>query len=120
MGQQTFQALAATDLTACQYHIARYSAANQVNIGSLATTEQLCGVIQSVTKSGQSVTVADFGESYVIAGGSITANALITTNGSGRAAAAGSSQMIIGRALEAAAADGNKIKCRLFTPYINS
>lgn len=120
MAKDTFSAVAATDLTACQYHIARYSAANQVNIGSLATTEQLCGVIQTVTKSGQHVTVADGGEGYVIAGGALTANALITTNGSGRAAAAGSGQVIVGRVLEAAAADGNKVRARYFKPYINS
>lgn len=119
MTQTTFSALAATDLSAVQFHLARWSAAGQVNISSMDTTDQGCGVIQSVSKSGEAVTVAHGGRGYVIAGASVTANDLFTCNGSGRAVTAGSADLIYGRALEAAAADGNRIRAHYFTPYKN-
>ena len=52
------------------------------------------------------VSIGIMGEMKVVAGGAITVHNAITTNGSGRAAAAASNDMLIGVALEAAGADG--------------
>lgn len=119
MTQKTFSALAATDLTACQFHLARWSAAGYVNISSYAATDQGAGVIQTVSRSGEAVTVAYGGKSFVTVGAAIAADTLFTCNGSGRAIAAGSGEVIYGRVLETAAADGNWVRCLLFAPFIN-
>ncbi len=119
MSNDTFTAKAAADLSAVQYHLVRWSAAGFINLSSLDTTDQGCGVLQTVTKSGQPAAVADAGNGYVIAGAAVTANDLFTCNGSGRAVTAGSADLIYGRALEAATADGDKIRARYFTPRKN-
>lgn len=119
MSNEVFSAKAAVDMTALQYHIARWSSAGNINIASLNTADDGCGVIQTVTKSGQHATIADGGDGYVIAGAAISANVLFTCNGSGRAVTAGSATTIFGRVEEAAAADGNKVRCRYFTPRKN-
>lgn len=111
-GLQTFGMKAAAALE--PYHIVRMTAARTVNVGSLATQTDLVGVVQGRPSSGEMVAVADFGESKVVAGAAITAGALLTTNGSGRAVAATSGQMAIGRALQAAGADGEIITARIW------
>lgn len=111
-----FTAVAAQNLLAKQYHIVWFSAAQVIQQASLGTNSALAGVIQSVTDSGQNGTVGYGGISKVVAGGSVTANVLITTNGSGRATAAASGDMAIGRALTAAGADGEVISALLFPP----
>lgn len=105
---------AASDLRRCQYHIMRYTAANEVNIASHAAATALLGpvgVLQTNPNSGQSGALAVSGEVKVIAGGSVSVNVLITNNSSGRATAAVSGDLVIGRALEAAGADGDHIRC---------
>src|SRR5207245_11303099 len=88
-----------------QDHIARLAAANLVNVASLKTDSAMVGV--TLTKPGnpgENVTVMFEGIAKVFAGGTLTANALLTTDGSGRAVAAGSGDMCFGRALTAGGA----------------
>lgn len=107
---------AAADLRGKKYHFVRASAANVCNQASDAANSGIIGVLQNNPNTGEAATVAFAGESKVYAGGVINVNAIITTNGSGRAAAAGSGDMGVGRALEAASADGHVITVLLFPP----
>ena len=113
-------AQAAADLTKQQYHFLRATAAGETNVASEAagkSPETLIGVQQNKPASGRAVTIGFFGESKVVAGGSITVNRWITSNGSGRAAAAGSGDNVIGMALVAASADGEVIRAMIFPPW---
>jgi hypothetical protein len=114
--QQTFNMTAAADLSGKQYHFVRGSAAFATNQASDATASSVLGVLQNKPASGREATIAFMGGSKVVAGGAITANDIITTNSSGRAATVASGQMGLGRAFEAAAADGDIISCLLFPP----
>lgn len=112
-------AAAASDLTNTRYHIMRWVAAGTCNIASHAAATAVLGpmgILQNKPTSGAAATIGFAGESKVVAGGSLTANTLITTNGSGRAAAATSGDIIIGRVLEAASADGDVVRCLMMPP----
>ena len=99
-----------------QYHIARFAAANTVNVASLKTDSAICGVTQTKPGNpGENVTVGVLGLSKVFAGGTISANAYATTDGSGRAVAAGSGDMVFGRPLVTTAA-GNVYTFIIFPP----
>lgn len=114
----TFTAKAAADLKDEQYHIMRASTwrtgiPNEVNIASnAAATSALgaIGVLMNNPDSGQAASIAYLGEVKVVAGGAITAGVLITNNSSGRATAAVSGDILVGRALEAAGANGETIR----------
>lgn len=114
--QETFTLQAAVDLSAARYHVARVSAAQTCNIASLATDDAIVGVIQNKAESGERVTIADGGTTKVVAGAAVTVNALLTTNGSGRAVAASSGDYVIGRALDAVSGNGDVLKMRLYKP----
>lgn len=110
---------AAADLSAAQYHFLRYSAADTVNVASNAVDEAMAGVlINKPDAVNRAASVAVRGEVKITAGGALTVNDLITTNGSGRAAAATSGDYIMGRVLETAGADGDIVRMRL-EPYFN-
>ena len=112
-------AQAAADLTGTQYHFLRHTAAGTTAVASEAAggANDLVGVQQNKPDSGQAVTIGYFGESKVVAGGSVTVNTYITTNGSGRAADAVSNDNVIGLALVAASADGEIIRALIFPPF---
>ena len=76
----------------------------------------LLGVLQNAPAVGEGMSIAYGGVSKVVAGAAITADAIITTNGSGRAVTVTSGDMAAGRALEAADADGDVITALLFHP----
>ena len=80
------------------------------------TSTALLGVMQNNPTVGEAMTIAFQGPSKVVAGGALTANALITSNASGRAAAVTSGDMVAGRVLEASGADGDVISVLLFHP----
>ena len=80
------------------------------------TSTALLGVMQNNPGRGEAMTIAYAGPSKVVAGGALTVNALITSNASGRAAAVTSGDLVAGRVLEAAGADGDVISCLLFHP----
>ena len=91
-----------------QYHIA----AGSGNYCSMAATKTgvLVGIVQNEpAATGESASICPFGMSKVIAGAAISVGARITCNASGRAAAAGSGDTILGYAKDAAAADGDVI-----------
>lgn len=98
------------------YIIVAATAAGQANQATDAGSSTILGVMQNNPKVGEAMTIACAGRSKVVAGGAITANAIITTNASGRATTVGSAQVAIGRALEAADADGDVITAMLFHP----
>lgn len=111
---------AAVDLTNCQYHIMRMTGALTVNISSnnvsAAATEAPIGVLQTDPRTNEAASIANFGMSKVVGGGTVTAGAYVTTNASGRCVDAGSGQVVIGRALETLANDGEIGAVFLFPP----
>lgn len=114
-------ATAAADLSAKQYHLMRFSAANTVNQSSLATDIDYAGVLQNTPESGEHATIRRGGKCKVVAGAATSFMDLITTNGSGRAIAvlSGTNQLVVGRLLEAASADGDIVTAEIFeTPYV--
>lgn len=106
-------AKAAGDLSGARYHFVRLSAADTVNISSHANATDAAGVlIQTAAAAGRHVSYVPGGtgeEVKITAGAAITVNQQLTCNGSGRAIAATSGTMIMGRALEAATQDGDVI-----------
>jgi hypothetical protein len=116
----TRSAQAAADLRTHQYHFLRAPAVGTVNVASEAAggANDLIGVLQNKPNVNDHATIMFFGESKIIAGGAVTANTFITTNGSGRAAAADSGDMAAGLALETATTDGEVIRAQIFPPYL--
>ena len=105
-----------TALGAAKYIIVRATAANQADQAVSATASAILGVMQNSPDVGEAMSIAYAGRSKVVAGGSLSVNAIITTNGSGRAAAVTSGDIAIGRVLEAAGADGDVVTAVLFHP----
>jgi hypothetical protein len=101
------------DFTNDKYTIVNLSAANTVVRATNATSRALFGVVINDPSSAQAATVAVRGVVKIRAAGSVTAAVLITTDSSGRATAAVSGDLVIGRALEAAGAAGENITCYL-------
>lgn len=90
-----------------QYHIAQGSG-NYCSMAS-ADTLALVGIVLNEPLNGEHASICPLGMCKVIAGASISAGARITSNGSGRAVAATSGDVIIGYAKDAAGADGDVI-----------
>jgi hypothetical protein len=80
------------------------------------TSTALLGVMQNNPGLGEAMSIAYAGPSKVVAGGVLSVNALITSNASGRAAAVTSGDLVAGRVLEAAGADGDVVSALLFHP----
>lgn len=112
---------AAGDLTAHQYRVMRGAGANLVNACSeTAVTslgaQQAIGVLQNNPNTDEAATVAYAGVSKAVAGAAVTANLMVTHNASAQVINAVSGAVVIGRALEAAGAAGDKITVLLFPP----
>ncbi len=117
--QLSYTMKAAGDLSAAQYHIMRDKADGTVDITSKVNILTAVGVLQNKpAAANRAATIAYAGKSKIRAGGSITMGDLLTTNSSGRAATAGSGDLVIGRALATAGADGDTITCILYPPYL--
>lgn len=117
MSQYIFTAgKAAADLSGKQHHVVRLADSDSVNQASEAVNTATIGVLTNKPKTNHHCAVQNGGVAYVVAGAAITAPALIATNGSGRAATAGSGDVVIGRALEDAGADGDVIRALLQPP----
>jgi hypothetical protein len=115
--QENFTAVAAADLSRKQYHFVRLSGADtKINQASEAAHSSLVGVLQNKPQTEEFANVAYAGLSKVVAGGAIPVNAIITTNGSGRAVQVASGQMAAGRALDAAGGDGEVITALIWHP----
>ena len=93
------------------------TAAVQAIQAPAATSSTILGVLQNGPKVGEAMTIAYSGLSKLVAGGALSANGIVTTNGSGRAAAVTSGDMAIGRVLEAAGANGDVVTALLFPPF---
>ena len=85
-------------------------------LATVTTSSNILGVLQNKPKVGEAMEIAQEGLSKVVAGGALTANAIFTTNGSGRAAAVTSGDFAVGRILEASGSDGDVVTAQLFFP----
>ena len=115
---EAITAQAAVDLSGRQYHVLRRSAAGIVNVASNpgGGAQEVAGVLLNKPTSGRNASVAVEGFTKVVAGGAVTANRMVTANGSGRIAHAVSGDWILGMALEAAGADGEIIQVHIGLP----
>ena len=119
--QQTIPGFtAAVDLSAKQYHIVRPAGTLTCDIASHALGSSAVGaplgVLQTDPRTGEAATIAFAGLSKVVTGAAVTVNALVSTNGSGRAIDAVSGSVVIGRAIEATSNDGEVATVLLFPP----
>lgn len=111
---------AAADLRLMRHHIMRVATApDLVNISSDRSATHIngpIGVLQNKPNSLQHASIGYFGVSKVTVGAATTANAFLTTNGSGRAINAVSGDIIVGKGLEAGGADGDVISMLIYPP----
>ena len=106
--------VASGDLSAAQFLFMTVSATG----AALNTTD--AGIVDGVLQNkpdalGKEATVAFSGVSKVVAGAAITAGALVKSDTAGKAITATTGDEVAGRAIEAAAADGNIISVLLDT-----
>ena len=108
------------DLRTKQYHILRATAAGVTDQASNpgGGPDDIIGILGNKPNTDQGAMVVHGGEYKVVAGAAVTANAMITTNSSGRAVsgAVTSGDWALGQALEAAAADGDLMRCLISMP----
>lgn len=93
---------------------------DQETVNTAGAGQRAIGVAQEEISAddatrGRVADIRVLGISYVVAGGAITAGALVTSNASGRAVTAAVGNIPAGVALQAAAADGDPIAV-LLTP----
>ena len=93
------------------------TAALQAIQATAATSSTILGVLQNGPAVGEAMTIAYKGLSKIVAGGALSANAIVTTNASGRAAAVTSGDIAVGRVLEAAVSNGDVVTALLFPPF---
>ena len=110
--------VAKQDMRTKQYRILRASAANECQVASFAGggADEVIGVLQNKPNNNEHAAVGFAGVSKVIAGAAVTANRLVTTDGSGQAIHASSGDWILGQALTAAGAAGESISALLGMP----
>ncbi len=99
---ETFEA--GQDLSAKQYHFVTMASDGQVDpTGAGAAAD---GVLQNApAAAGRAAAVAVVGRVKVLCGGTISANANVASNASGQAVAATTGNIVLGKALEAGAAN---------------
>lgn len=109
----------AADLSANQYQFLRHVGNGNVNVASLATNGMNTGILlNKPAAAGRHASILVEGRGKVFAGGAInTVGVFLATNGSGRAAVAGSGDMVLARCLETAASDGDIISVQVVTPW---
>lgn len=116
---RTFEADA--DLSSQIYHIMRISSGDtqRINVSSNAADMGGVGVLQTKPEAaGRFATVAMEGHSKVTVGAAVNSVGIhFTTNGSGRAIAASSGDVVYGRIFETANADGDVVEARLDQPF---
>lgn len=109
------------DLSDKQYHFMRLSGTKSTNQASNSTDTNYVGVLQNEPESGEQATVGRGGKMKVVAGGALSANDQITTNGSGRATgiSSGTNDVVYGRVLEASSADGDVVTADIYqSPFV--
>ena len=107
----TFKAEA--DLSAVQYYVMKVSAEDQVNIPT-ARTDVTIGVLQNEPKSGENAVIRVAGTTKAKSWSTITRGTYVTATADGRIMTADTDKdVVIGIALESAAADGDIIEILL-------
>jgi hypothetical protein len=111
--------VAAVDLSANQYNFVRDTGNGQINVASFKTSGMNGGVLMNKPSAAlRHASVAIEGRGKVVAGGAInTAQIFLCCNGSGRAAVAGSGDIVLAQSIETAAADGDIISVELVKPW---
>tara|TARA_Y100000310_G_scaffold340038_1_gene434550 strand:- start:406 stop:804 length:399 start_codon:yes stop_codon:yes gene_type:complete len=111
---------AAADMRTMQYVVLRAAAAGTTNQASNPSLDanEVIGVLQNKPNSGQAATVGYHGETKCVGGGTVTVNALVAPNGSGRVIDATSGDFVLGMALEAATTDGERVRVLLRLPSV--
>ena len=111
---------AAASLNHHQYGVVRFAAATTVNIASEVLVSGALkgplGVLQNKPYVNEPAQVCVMGLSKVFAGGTITAGAPISFDSSGHVVDAVSGDVVIGRALQAAATAGEIATALIFPP----
>lgn len=105
--------VASEDLSDKQYFIMQLDSDGAIEIGESAT-DFLIGVLQNKPESGQAATVRYVGTTKVVASAAIAIGEEVTSTSAGKAVTTTTDgDFVIGRALEAAAADGDIIEVQL-------
>lgn len=117
-GEQKCLALtASSDSSALRYIIVKYEAGGKFALATNNMSAHAFGVLQGTPEINEIESVCYDGKTKVVAGAALSDGAYFTHNTSGRAIAVISGAMVLGRALEAAVADGNIITSIVFPPF---
>jgi len=102
---------ASADLTAKQYHLVKVSGEQTVTF-SAAGTDNTIGVLQGKPNTNEPAQVRTVQGlvTKAVAGAAIAAGALVMSNAAGRVITRTATNHVVGRALQAAAADGEVIE----------
>lgn len=96
---------AAGDLSAKQYHFGVINSSGQIAAVSVAGAAADGVILNAPAAQGRATTVAKVGRVKVVAAGNINAGANVASDNAGKAVTASSTNIILGKALEAAAAN---------------
>ena len=109
---------AGESLASAKYHIVQLDASGNVEIAEGAT-DLIVGVLQNKPASGEAAIYRFLGTSKVVAGGVVTLGDWVTAKSDGRALTTTTDlDVIIGRALETSATDGDIIEVTLGIQHI--
>ena len=108
---------AGQDLRTLQYRVVRTTAAGACFLSSnRAAGAHVQGILVNKPNSGEAATVAWLGEVKALGGAAVTANRLVTTNGSGKVVNASSGDWAFGVAVRGTGADAEYARILLQTP----
>lgn len=108
---------AGEDLSSKQYYIVQLDSSGDLEVGEGAT-DLIVGVLQNTPESGQAACYRFAGTTKVIASAAVAIGALVTSAADGEAVTTTTDKdVVIGRALEAASAQGDifEIQLGIFT-----
>ena len=109
-----------SDMTAKQYVFLISSEGGGIDQAVEGNVNTIQGVLQNAPGNGEIASVLVMGVTKLRAGAAITADALLTSNTSGRAIAAASGDAICGRALEAAAGNNDIITAVIWPAFLRA
>lgn len=106
------------DLSAGQYRFVELASDAQVDVVSAAGGDAV-GVLQNdPSAAGRVATVAVMGVTKLVAGAAVAAGDKLQAGADGRALTAASGDVVLGRALTAAAQAGDVIECLLVSQHV--